>query len=75
MKKLTKFWKANYKPILKGVILAGVIIYGYTVLHNIATAIRGYNAIGGEIFIFLIPVLVLLAPSLKEMKEVIDNAD
>jgi hypothetical protein len=70
MKKLIKFWKANYKPILKGVILAGVLIYGYTVLHNIATAQRGYNAIGGEISVFFIP---LLWWAVKELKEGVKN--
>lgn len=54
--------KENYKTILEGLILAAVLIYGYTALHNIATAERGYNAIGGEIFIFLIPFLYLVAP-------------
>jgi len=62
MKKLIKFLKANYKPILIGLILAAVLICGYTVLHNIATAERQYEAIGGEIFIFLIPFLYLVIP-------------
>lgn len=65
MKKLFKFLKENYKPILTGLFLAAVLIYAYTVLHNIATDERGYNAIGGEIFIFLIPYLCWMAPKKK----------
>jgi isoprenylcysteine carboxyl methyltransferase (ICMT) family protein YpbQ len=66
MKKLIKFWKANYKPILKGLILAAALICLYEVLHNTATAQRGYNAIGGEIFIFLAPYLWWAIKKLKE---------
>ena len=70
MKKFLKFLKENYKPILKGLFLACALIFGYTLLHNIATAQRGYNAIGGEIFVFFIPYLWWAIRSLKETKEV-----
>jgi hypothetical protein len=69
MKKFFKFLKEYYKPILKGLFLAAVLIYGYTVLHNIATAQRGYNAIGGEIFVFFIPYLWWAIKKLKEGTE------
>ena len=61
-KQVLRFLKEYYKPILIGLFLAAVLIYGYTLLHNIATTERGYNAIGGEIFIFLIPFLYWVAP-------------
>lgn len=69
MKKFLKFLKENYKPILKGLILACVLICGYEVLHNIATEQRGYNAIGGEIFVFFVPFLWWAFSSLRESKK------
>lgn len=65
---MKRFLKMNYKAIIKGLILIAVLIFGYIVLHDIATAERGYNAIGGEATIFLLPLLWWAKPSLKDIK-------
>ena len=38
--------------------MAVCLIGGYLVVHYLATLERGYNAVGGEVFIFLIPFLI-----------------
>lgn len=57
-KKIVRFVKRNFKKALVITMIAAALIIGYEVLHNAATDERGYNAIGGEIFIFAIPYLV-----------------
>ena len=39
----------------------------YNIFHDIATVKRGYNAIGGEMFMLMIPFGVWLAPSFKDI--------
>ena len=75
--KVIKFLKANKKMILKWffvLVLAGVTFAGF---HKLATVERGYNAIGGETFMFLIPFFVWVAPevkkSIKEIKDVLSR--
>ena len=49
-------------------IIALVAIY--QVLHIIATAERGYKAIGGEIFVFIIPFIIYgFKDTLRGIKE------
>lgn len=53
MKKMLK----KYKDII-GVLVLGVVAWGaYKWVHNVATEWRGYEAIGGEMFI---PFIILL---------------
>lgn len=58
MKKFVKFMRKNFKKILIAAVVIAAVFIGYDILHNIATAERGYDAIGGEIFIFLLPYLI-----------------
>lgn len=46
------------KKILLLILMAVCLICGYLVVHYLATLERGYNATGGEIFIFLVPFLI-----------------
>ena len=65
---MKKFIEANCRTIIKVLIWASVLIIGFIVAHNLATAERGYDAIGGEITIFALPVLWWAKPSLKDIK-------
>lgn len=44
---------------LIALLITGATIGGYILLHNIATAHRGYEAIGGEIAVFAVPFLII----------------
>ena len=75
--KVIKFLKANKKVILKWFFAAVLSVDAFVGLHKLATVERGYNAIGGEIFMFLIPLFVWIAPeikkSIKEIKDVLSR--
>ena len=72
--KVIKFLKANKKVILKWsfvIVMSAVTFVG---LHKLATVERGYNAIGGEMFMFLIPFFVWISPEIKKsIKEIKDE--
>ena len=71
--KVIKFLKANKKAILKWSFVFILSAVAFVGLHKLATVERGYNAIGGEIFMFLIPFFVWIAhekkKSIKEFKD------
>lgn len=72
--KVIKFLKANKKVILKWAFVFVLSVVAFAGLHKLATAERGYNAIGGEIFMFLIPLSVWVAPEIKKsIKEIKDE--
>lgn len=72
--KVIKFLKANKKVILKWFFVFVLSAVAFIVLHKLATVERGYNAIGGEIFMFLIPFFVWIAPEIKKsIKEIKDE--
>lgn len=72
--KVVKFLKANKKWILKWFFVFALSVVAFVVLHKVATLERGYNAIGGEIFMFLIPFFVWMAPEIKKsIKEIKDE--
>lgn len=55
------------KKIFKYIAICTVALVAYAIAHELATMERGYEAIGGEIFI---PFIVLLAkPMWKMIKE------
>lgn len=64
MKKILKLIVHNRKNIIKTLVIVGVSIGVYMLAHKVATAERGYEAIGGEIFI---PFLVIFAKDIGEM--------
>lgn len=72
--KVVKFLKANKKWILKWFFVFVLSVVAFVVLHKLATIERGYKAIGGEIFMFLIPFFVWVAPEIKKsIKEIKDE--
>ena len=64
MKKFLKFIVHNRKAIIKTLTIGAVAFGAYVLAHNVATAWRGYEAIGGEIFI---PLLIIFAEDIWEM--------
>ena len=72
--KVIKFLKENWKWILKWVFAFVLSAVAFILFHKLATIERGYNAIGGEIFVFLIPFFVWIAPEIKKsIKEIKDG--
>ena len=75
--KVIKFLKANKKVILKWFFVVVLSVGAFGGLHKLATVERGYNAIGGEMFMFLIPFFVWIAKeikkSIKEIKDVLSR--
>lgn len=75
--KVIKFLKANKKVILKWSFVFVLSVAAFVGLNKLATVERGYNAIGGEMFMFLIPLFVWIAPeikkSIKEIKDVLSR--
>ena len=72
--KAIKFLKANKKVILKWSFVFVLSAVAFAGLHKLATVERGYEAIGGEIFMFLIPFFVWVAPEIKKsIKEIKDE--
>lgn len=72
--KVIKFLKANKKVILKWSFLFVLSVAAFVGLNKLAAVERGYNAIGGEMFMFLIPFFVWVAPEIKKsIKEIKDE--
>ena len=72
--KVIKFLKANKKMILKWFFVVVLSAGAFVGLHKLATGERGYNAIGGEMFMFLVPFFVWVAPEIKKsIKEIKDE--
>ena len=71
---MKKFFKKNYKCIIKWLVVLLVSVLLYKLCHHIATLDRGYEAFGGEMFMFLIPFFVWIAPEFKKsIKEIEDE--
>lgn len=72
--KVIKFLRANKKVILKWFFVFVLSTVAFVGLNKLATVERGYNAIGGEMFMFLIPFFVWVAPEIKKsIKEIKDE--
>lgn len=72
--KFIKFLKENKKWILKWFFVIVLSVVAFIGFHKLATLERGYDAIGGEIFMFLIPFFVWIAPEIKKsIKEIKDE--
>lgn len=61
---MKKFFKRNAKPILKATLIFAAAIVAYILAHKAGTAERGYEAIGGEIFV---PLLIVFAEDIWEI--------
>lgn len=74
---MKKFFKKNLKFVIKWSVVLLASVMFYKVCHYIVTLDRGYEAIGGEIFMLMIPFFVWIAPeikkSIKEIKNVLSR--
>ena len=70
---IEKFIKKNWYKIIAGIVTAMTLIALYRTTHDTATQQRGYEAIGGEIFILAIPAFAYIVKrnydDLKKMLE------
>lgn len=67
MKKVLRFIIRNRRAVIKWLAIVIVAVVAYQIAHKAGTAERGYEAVGGEIFI---PLLVIFAkPILKTITE------
>lgn len=64
MKKVLRLIIHNRRAIIKHLVIGAVAIGAYMLAHKAGTAERGYEAIGGEVFI---PVLIIFAKDIWEM--------
>lgn len=72
--KVKNFLKENKKVILKWFFVFVLSAVAFVGLHKLATVDRGYEAIGGEMFMFLIPIFVWIYPEIKKsIKDVKDE--
>ena len=72
--KAVKIIKKYGKKILLAIGVVIAVILGYSLLHDIGTAQRNYEAIGGEIFVFLVPYLIyVVIKNAKDTKEAYKN--
>lgn len=73
---MKRFLKKHGKSILSAAgITAGTLI-AYHLAHGAATFDRGYEAIGGEIFLFFIPAFIVwFTPKAKEAFKGADDND
>lgn len=62
--KIKRFLKKHYKAIIKYSLILAVAIIGYAIVHKLGTVERGYEAVGGEIFI---PFLVIFAEDILKI--------
>ena len=63
MKKFLRRIIHNRKKIFKTLVIVGLAVVSFVVAHKLGNAERGYNAIGGEIFV---PLLVIFGVKIRE---------
>ena len=62
------------KKCIKWFCVLTISVIAFVVTHKIATSDRGYNALGGEVFMLMIPFFVWAAPEIKKsIKEIKDE--
>ena len=64
MKKFFRFIVHNRKAIIKGIAICVGAIVAYEIAHKAGNMERGYDAIGGEMFI---PLLIIFAQDIWEI--------
>lgn len=67
--KFKKFIKRHRKTLLKGVqgvLLSGGLIILFKFLNAVANGWRGYEGVGGEVFVFLLIFSPLLIVKLRD---------
>ena len=69
MNKFQKFMRKYLISIILAVIAVAVMFGIYGIAHSLATAERGYEAVGGELFVFVIPFYIYsIRKTAKEMR-------
>lgn len=61
---MKKFLKRNGQAIIKYTLILAVAVIAYILAHKAGTAERGYEAVGGEIFV---PLLIIFAEDIWEI--------
>ena len=62
------------KKCIKWILVFAISVTAFVVTHKIATSDRGYNALGGEVFMLMIPFFVWIVPEIKKsIKEIKDE--
>lgn len=61
---MKKIFKKHWKAIIKAVLVLAAAIVAYKLAHEAATIERGYEAIGGEVFI---PLLIIFGDDICRM--------
>ena len=61
---MKKFFKRNAKDIIKYTLILAVAVIAYILAHKAGTTERGYEAVGGEIFV---PLLIVFAEDIWEI--------
>ena len=64
MKKFLRLIVHNRRTIVKSLVVVTVAVVLYEMAHNVATLDRGYEAIGGEVFV---PLLIIFAEDIWGM--------
>ena len=59
----------KYKKIIKWFLIILLSVLLFALSNKFASLSRGYNAVGGEIFMLLIPFAVWIAPKMKGAKK------
>lgn len=63
------------KKLFKYAAIAALTVGVFLLMHEAATAERGFNAIGGEVAALFIPFFLWIATSGRESGGVNDNAE
>ena len=61
---MKKFFKRNAKDIIKYTLILVTAIIAYVIAHKAGNAERGYEAVGGEIFV---PLLIIFAEDIWQI--------
>ena len=64
MKKVLRYIIHNRKKIIKTLLIGAVAYIAYDLAHTYATMERGYEAIGGEIFL---PLIIIFSGKIWQM--------
>ena len=61
---MKKFLKRNGQALIKYTLILAVAVIAYILAHKAGTTERGYEAVGGEIFV---PLLIIFAEDIWEI--------
>ena len=61
-----RFLKRHRKAIAKALVVTAITIITFILAHKAGTTERGYEALGGEMFAFLIPFFAWILPRIND---------